>query len=100
MPGYNCPYLSSPESSMEVVAGLTLKNLRPRVWDPRSPDHVPGLTAVMFSFDEFRHRPNLLRLATATGLTSVLFGEGAGVTAAPRVFLDNGAFACLRRGDE
>jgi 7-cyano-7-deazaguanine tRNA-ribosyltransferase len=85
---------------MEVVAGLTLKNLRPRVWDPLSPDHVPGLTAVMFSFDEFRHRPSLLRQATTTGFTSVLFGEGAGVTAAPRVFLDNGAFACLRRGDE
>src|SRR5262249_53547436 len=44
--------------------------------------------------------PNLLRQATTTGLTSVLFGGAAGVPAMPRVFLDNGAFACLRRGDE
>jgi hypothetical protein len=85
---------------MEVVAGLTLKNLRPRVWDPRSPDYVHGLTAVMFSFDEFRHRPSLLRLAKSAGLASVLFPEPGSVTAPPRIFLDNGAFACLRRGDE
>lgn len=85
---------------MEVVAGLTLKNLRPRVWDPCSPEHVPRLTAVMLSFDEFRHRPNLLRQAMSTGLTSVLFGGRADVTPPLKIFLDNGAFACLRRGDE
>lgn len=85
---------------MEVVAGLTLKNLRPRVWDPLSPEHVPGLTAVMLSFDEFRQRPKLLKEAVSSGLTSVLFRGNKSVTDAPRVFLDNGAFACLRRGDE
>jgi hypothetical protein len=85
---------------MEVVAGLTLKNLRPRVWDPRSPDHVPGLTAVMLSFDEFRRRPVLWRQAMSAGLMSILFGGRSTVTRPPKFFLDNGAFACLRRGHE
>jgi hypothetical protein len=85
---------------MEIVAGLTLKNLRPRVWDPLSPDHVPGLTAVMLSFNEFRYRPALLRQAISAGLTSILFAGRGNVTRPPKFFLDNGAFACLRRGDE
>jgi 7-cyano-7-deazaguanine tRNA-ribosyltransferase len=80
---------------VEVVAGLTLKNLRPRVWDFAGPDEVRGLSAVMLSFDELRRRPRLLQQATRQGLGAVL-GAPPGV----RVFLDNGAFACLRRGDE
>lgn len=82
---------------MEVVAGLSLKNLRPRVWDRRSPEFVPRLRAVMLSFDEFRRRPATHRLALAGGFAAVLGeGEGQGV----RVFLDNGAFSCLLRGTE
>jgi hypothetical protein len=86
---------------MEVVAGLTLKNLRPRVWDPCSPEHLPTLTAVMLSFDEFRSRHKLRQQAAAEGLTSVLGVSHPPAGAPPlRVFLDNGAFACLRRGDD
>jgi hypothetical protein len=81
---------------VEVVAGLSLKNLRPRVWDPGSPEGVRGLTAVMLSFDEFRWRPQLRATAVREGLGAVL-GPGGGKL---RVYLDNGAFACLRRGDE
>ena len=79
---------------MEVVAGLSLKNMRPRVWDRRSLDYLPRLGAVMLSFDEFRRRPVVHRLATAGGFAAVL---GA---ASVRVYLDNGAFSCLRRGTE
>lgn len=79
---------------MEVVAGLSLKNMRPRVWDPRSPDFVPRLGAVMLSFDEFRRRPVAHRQATAGGFAAVLG------TASVRVYLDNGAFSCLMRGTE
>lgn len=88
---------------MEVVTGLTLKNLRPRVWDRKSPEWVRGVTAVMLSFDEFRRRPPLLRKALSEGLSSILAPSrvgpdpGAGKV---RIFLDNGAFACLRRGDD
>src|SRR5205823_823918 len=88
VPGYNRHYFSIPEPPMEIVAGLTLKNLRPRVWDPLSPDHVPGLTAVMLSFDEFRHRPKLLRDAMSAGLSSVLFGGRGNVTPRLKIFLD------------
>lgn len=83
---------------MEVVAGLTLKNLRPRVWDPQSPEYVPGLTAVMLSFDELRQRPKQRRQAVEHGLASILLPESNADHI--RVYLDNGAFACLRRGDE
>jgi 7-cyano-7-deazaguanine tRNA-ribosyltransferase len=79
---------------VEVVAGLSLKNMRPRVWDRQSPDHIPRLGAVMMSFDEFRRRPVVHRLATAGGFASVLG------TSSVRVYLDNGAFSCLTRGTE
>jgi 7-cyano-7-deazaguanine tRNA-ribosyltransferase len=77
---------------MEIVAGLSLKNLRPRVWDRRSPEFIAKLGAVMFSFDEFRRRPHLLRGAAAGGFPTVLGSDGV------RVYLDNGAFSCLLRG--
>lgn len=80
---------------MEVVAGLTLKNWRPRVWDRASTEFVPRLAAVMLSYDEFRKRPALCRMALGEGLGAVL-GAAEGL----RVYLDNGAFACLARGDE
>ena len=37
---------------MLVVAGLSLKNLEPRVWDANSPYHLPGLKAVMVSYGD------------------------------------------------
>lgn len=79
---------------LEIVAGLSLKNLKPRVWDRRSPHCVPKLRAVMVSFDEFRRVPSFHRRATAEGLGAVL-GESK-----VRVYLDNGAFSCLIRGTE
>lgn len=82
---------------MEVVAGLTLKNWRPRVWDRDSPEFVPRLRAVMLSFDEFRRRPLLHRRAMDGGLAAVL---GPGAAEGLRLYLDNGAFACLARGHE
>lgn len=93
----NCPLLRQLPP-MEVVAGLTLKNLRPTVWKPASGEYTQRLRAVMLSFDEFRKRPALGRAARQKGiLASVL---GAAQDANPvRVYLDNGAFACLRRGD-
>lgn len=86
---------------LEVVAGLTLKNLRPRIWVRRSPEFTRGLTAVMLSFDEFRQRPLFCRRAMTEGLSSVLGIEPPATGAAGlRINLDHGAFACLRRGDE
>jgi len=81
---------------VEVVAGLSLKNLRPRVWDRRSPEFVPRLKAVMLSYAEFGRRPALCRGAMAGGFPAVLGPGSAGV----KVYLDNGAFACLLAGRE
>ena len=79
---------------VEVVAGLSLKNWRPRVWDRRSPEFIPRLRAVMLSFDEFRRQPRLHREAMGGGLGAVL---GDGASQGLKLYLDNGAFACLTR---
>ena len=81
---------------MEIVAGLSLKNLRPRVWDRLSSEFIPRLSAVMLSFDEFRRRPVIHRGAMAGGFAAVLGPGSAGV----KVYLDNGAFSCLLAGRE
>ena len=41
----------------EIIAGLSLKNLNPRVWAPASPYHLPNLRAVMVSYAEFHQMP-------------------------------------------
>jgi hypothetical protein len=72
---------------MLIVAGLSLKNLQPRVWDPSSPFHLPGLEAVMVSYADFHKMPARRRQAMAAGLRAYL-----GVPAGVAVYLDNGAF--------
>jgi hypothetical protein len=78
-----------------IVAGLSLKNLEPRVWDPASPYHLPALRAVMVSYADFHRNPARHRAATHLGLRSYL-----GLPASLNVYLDNGAFAIFRRGGE
>jgi hypothetical protein len=78
-----------------VVAGLSLKNLEPRVWDPASPYHLPGLRAVMVSYADFHRSPARRRAAVERGLRAYL-----DVPAPVRLYLDNGAFAIFRRGGE
>ena len=78
---------------MQVIAGLSLKNLKPRVWDPKSPHYLPSLRAVMVSYAEFHAMPWLRQRAMKTGLRKFL-----GVPAKVRVYLDNGAFYFFRQG--
>lgn len=80
---------------MLVVAGLSLKNLKPRVWDPASPDYLPQLGAVMLSYAEIAARPMLRRAMMDKGLRKFL-----GLPDHIQVYLDNGAFALLRRRQE
>ncbi len=84
---------------MLIVAGLTLKNLHPRVWDPQSPYYLPQLRAVMVSYFEFHAHPHKRRLAMEQGLHAYL-----GILPASKsnvaVYLDNGAFAFLSKGGE
>jgi 7-cyano-7-deazaguanine tRNA-ribosyltransferase len=77
---------------MRVIAGLSLKNLNPRVWDPNSPHYLPGLTGVMVSYAEFHRSPVQRAKAMAAGLREFL-GVGDDVS----IYLDNGAFYFLSR---
>lgn len=80
---------------MLVVAGLSLKNLHPRVWDPGSPYHLPDVRAVMVSYAEFHRMPAQRRAAMDLGLREYL-----GVSEDTKIYLDNGAFYFLSRGGD
>lgn len=75
---------------MLIVAGLTIRNLEPRVWDPGSPYHLPNLRAVMVSYAEFHRKPGARRAAMEQGLRRYL-----GAPKEVLVYLDNGAFSFL-----
>lgn len=75
---------------MLVVAGLSLKNLQPRVWDPSSPYHLPAVRAVMISYADFVRSPSQMRAVREVGLRRYL-----NIPEDVHVFLDNGAFYFL-----
>ncbi len=81
--------------SILIVAGLSLKNLHPRVWDSQSPYFIPALKAVMVSYGEFHQMPAQMEKAKAVGLREYLR-----VPNDIRIYLDNGAFYFLRSGVE
>ena len=80
---------------MLVVAGLSLKNLQPRVWDASSPYHLPDLPAVMVSYADFHRMPAQRRAAMDRGLREYL-----GMSDETKIYLDNGAFYFLSRGGD
>lgn len=80
---------------MQVVAGLTLKNLNPRVWDPFSPYFLPNVQAVMISYADFDKMAVARGRAIGVGLHTYL-----GVPEKTRIYLDNGAFYFLGRAGE
>lgn len=88
-------HVMSGRSPLLVVAGLTKKNLHPRVWDPTSPYHLPELRAVMISYADFHRRRSWRDAAMAVGLRAYL-----DVPDQVRIFLDNGAFYFLSHGGE
>jgi 7-cyano-7-deazaguanine tRNA-ribosyltransferase len=77
----------SVDNKLLIVAGISIKNLAPRVWDSTSEFHLPELGAIMVSYGEFHQLPSRRRAAMKVGLRSFL-----GVPDHVRVFLDNGAF--------
>lgn len=77
------------------MAGITLKSLEPRVWDPESPYYLPDLRAVMISYADFYLLPAFRRRAMEQGIHASL-----GIPAGVRVYLDNGAFYFSSRGVE
>jgi len=80
---------------MLIVAGLSLKNLKPRVWDPTSPYYLASLAAVMVSYGEFHQMPAQMEKARRQGLRKYL-----GVPNHISIYLDNGAFYFLGAGGQ
>jgi 7-cyano-7-deazaguanine tRNA-ribosyltransferase len=80
---------------MQVVAGLSLKQLSPRVWDPSSPYFLPHVHAVMISYADFDKMAAARRKAMDIGLHTFL-----GVPDSTKIYLDNGAFYFLGRSGE
>lgn len=80
---------------MRIVAGLSIKNLHPRVWDPASPYHLPDLGAVMVSYGEFARMPAQRRIAMEVGLHTYLGAERH-----ISIYLDNGAFSLMNQDGE
>lgn len=80
---------------MLIVAGLSMKNLQPRVWDETSPYYLPDLQAVMVSYADFHKMPARRREAMRKGLHAYL-----GIPDHLKVYLDNGAFYFLGREGE
>jgi 7-cyano-7-deazaguanine tRNA-ribosyltransferase len=80
---------------LEIVAGLSLKNLKPRVWDPTSSYYLSNLQAVMVSYADFHQMPVRRRKAMEQGLHTSL-----AVPETVKVYLDNGAFYFLSRDGE
>jgi 7-cyano-7-deazaguanine tRNA-ribosyltransferase len=82
------------DDKMLIVAGLSMRNLDPRVWDEESPYYLRELCAVMVSYAEFHSNSRLQEAATQVGLRKLL-----GLPRHVRVFLDNGAFYFWRTGE-
>jgi 7-cyano-7-deazaguanine tRNA-ribosyltransferase len=70
-----------------IVAGLSLKNLHPRVWDPKSEYFIPALSAVMISYAELHQMRARRAAAMKVGLRGYL-----GIPDDTSIYLDNGAF--------
>lgn len=80
---------------MLIIAGLSLKNLKPRVWDETSPYYLPDVQAVMVSYADFHKMPVQRQAAMTLGLHSYL-----GVPQHIKIYLDNGAFYFLTHDGE
>lgn len=80
---------------MKVVAGINLKSLEPRVWDPKSKYHLPELKAVMVSYADLCQWPAQRRRSMENGIHASL-----GIPKRIKVYLDNGAFYFSSRGEQ
>ncbi len=80
---------------MEIVAGLHLASIKPRVWDANSSYHLDNLHAVMISYMYFHQSPIRRRRALEMGLHASL-----DIPESVSIYLDNGAFRFSRDGIE
>ncbi len=77
---------------MKIVAGISLANLNPRVWNPYCEYYLRDLKAVMISYADFHQNPRRRQKAMEEGLHKFL-----DVPKKVRIYLDNGAFYFISR---
>ena len=80
---------------MEIVVGLNLTSIKPKVWDESSDYHLPNVNAVMVSYAQFHESPTRRDRAIKGGLHTSL-----GIPEDVKIYLDNGAFRFSRAGGE
>ena len=81
---------------MEIVAGLNLTSIKPRVWDASvCTYHLPKVNAVMVSYAQFHESPTRRERAMTKGLHISLE-----IPNQIKIYLDNGAFKFSRAGGE
>lgn len=80
---------------MKIVAGISLKGIKPRVWDKTSNYYLPELQGVMISYADFYTMPKRRKEAMEKGIH-----EAIGIPKTVEVYLDNGAFYFLKRQEK
>ena len=80
---------------MEVVVGLSLSNLKPRIWEPDNEYYLDRVEAVMVSYAEFDGNRKARREAMEQGLHEYL-----NVPEGIDVYLDNGSFNFAKKDRE
>jgi 7-cyano-7-deazaguanine tRNA-ribosyltransferase len=80
---------------LEIVAGISLKGIKPRVWDESSEYYLSQLQAIMISYADFHAMSKRRREAMDKGIH-----ESLGIPNKVKIYLDNGAFYFLRREGE
>lgn len=80
---------------MRLIAGVNLRNPVPRFWDPEDPYHLPQIRGLMISFADFHGYSTRIKAVRDRGLRSYLR-----IPKDVDVYLDNGAFHTLMRGNE
>ena len=79
---------------MEIVAGLQVISIKPKVWDINSPYYLDRLHAVMVSYADFHQSRTRRHDAMKMGLhTSLDIPESV------NIYLDNGAIQVFTRRD-
>jgi hypothetical protein len=80
---------------LDIIAGLSLKNLKPAVWDKNSLYYLPELQAVMVSYADFHAMKWRRTAAMQQGLHGYL-----GIPKRVKIYLDNGSFYFIGREGE
>ena len=88
-------YDNQGKLDMEIVAGLNLVSIKPKVWDEFSDYYLRQLGAVMVSYAEFHRNSTLRQRSMDDGLHASL-----GIPKRVKIYLDNGAFRFSRAGGE